>query len=79
MVMFLRDKVDIKTRSAVGNRGAISNSNGDELQGDLKVLLCVYLVQEQNTRSKIDRSERRNSQIHNCHWIFETMHPSAQL
>lgn len=46
--MLLSDKVE-KTRNAVSNREAVSNSNRDNLQGDLKILLHVHLAQEQNT------------------------------
>lgn len=44
MVMFLSDKVDVKTRSAVSNRGP-TQSQG-QLAGRLKNRLCVPLVQE---------------------------------
>lgn len=76
MVMFLSDVVD-KTRRAVSSTGAISNGGRDSLRGDLKIRLCVHLVQEQNTRSKTDRPERRKGQIPHCHRSFESVHPSA--
>lgn len=46
VVMSLSEKMDIKTRKVMSNRGTISNSIRDNLHGDLEILLHVHLAYE---------------------------------